>query len=152
MNLFRQLEPETWAKVVNRVSGANLGNIYCESFLLGHKKIILPEGHTWKSYAKFLMKTIPKHERRWYMPKFKVFFRWWRENGFPLDKVPDSTLPKGHPLLRKEDGTVWNKGPSWERICKCILKNDKLCKSLTFSQTKNAYKKYRELRDLYGEG
>ncbi|MHA1126792.1 MAG: DUF3440 domain-containing protein [Candidatus Heimdallarchaeota archaeon] len=150
LDLFRALEPETWAKVVDRVSGANLGNIYTKSFLLGHKDVFLPEGHTWKSYAYFLLDTIPRFEKEWYWSKFKVFFNWWEKNGFPFDEIPDDNLPKKHPRLLKPDGTFYRRSPSWKRICKCIMRNDKLCKSLTFTATKNQYKKYREMKELYG--
>ena len=55
LNLFRIIEPETWARVVNRVSGANFGNIYCGTKALGYRQVQLPEGHTWKSYTKLLL-------------------------------------------------------------------------------------------------
>lgn len=142
LDLFRKCEPETWAKVVNRVSGSNFGNIYCRSFLLGNRKIILPEGHTWKSYAKFLLETMPKYEAEWYKRKFKVFFDWWEKHGYPIDKIPDKADPK---LEANKDL------PSWRRIAKCIMKNDKLCKSLSFGQTKYQYNKYMALREIYGE-
>lgn len=151
LNLFRQCEPETWAKIVNRVSGANFGNIYCNTFLLGNRKVILPQGHTWKSYTEFLMATLPKYEAEWYKGKFKVFIDWWGKNSFPLDEFPDKSLPKQHERLLKEDGTYYRQGPSWERLAKCIIKNDKLCKSLSFAATKRQYQKYLDLKELYGE-
>ncbi|MEK6809210.1 MAG: DUF3440 domain-containing protein [Nanoarchaeota archaeon] len=142
LDLFRKCEPETWARVVNRVSGSNFGNIYCNSFLLGNRKIILPEGHTWKSYAEFLLDTMPKYEAEWYKGKFKVFFEWWEKHGYAIDKVPDKADPKLE---------AHKKFPSWRRIVKCIMKNDKLCKSLSFGQTKYQYNKYMQLREMYGE-
>ncbi|MHA1227236.1 MAG: phosphoadenosine phosphosulfate reductase [Candidatus Hodarchaeales archaeon] len=142
LDLFRMCEPETWGRVVNRVSGANFGNIYCNSFLLGNRKIIKPEGHTWKSYVEFLLDTLPRHEAEWYNRKFKVFFDWWAEHGYPIEKVPDEADPK----LESQ-----RKVPSWRRIAKCILKNDKLCKSLSFKATKNQYTKYMQLQEEYGE-
>jgi len=145
LNLFRQLEPETWGKVVNRVSGANFGNIYCNSYLLGNRKIILPKGHTWRSYTEFLLETIPKYEAEWYKMKFQKFFEWWRKHGYPNapDDFPDAADPKLEAM---------KKVPSWRRLAKCILKNDKLCKSLSFSQTKYQYTKFQKLREMYGEG
>lgn len=145
LNLFRQLEPETWGKVVNRVSGANFGNIYCGSYLLGHRKIVLPEGHTWRSYTEFLLETIPKYEAEWYKMKFERFFEWWRKHGYP--NAPDDFPDAADPKLEAQ-----RKVPSWRRLAKCILKNDKLCKSLSFSQTKYQYTKFLKLREMYGEG
>jgi len=141
LNLFRQLEPETWHKVVDRVSGANFGNIYCNTYLLGNRKVILPKGHTWKSYTEFLLETIPRYEAEWYRMKIKKFLDWWAKHGYP-DGIPDEADPKLE---------VAKKAPSWRRIAKCILKNDKLCKSLSFNQTKNQYEKYQALREMYGE-
>jgi len=141
LDLFRFCEPETWAKVVDRVSGANFGNIYCRSFLLGHKKILLPKGHTWKSYTEFLLETIPLYEKEWFLQKFRVFHKWWIENGYP-EGIPDTA--DSHLEVSKQ-------APSWRRLAKTILKNDKLCKGLSFSQTKNQFRKYRELREQYGE-
>jgi len=140
LNLFRCVEPETWTKVVNRVSGANFGNIYCQTMLLGHRRVELPPGHTWKSYVEFLLETLPRYEAEWYRRKFKVFLEWWAEHGYP--EIPD----EGDPRLEAQ-----KKVPSWRRIAKCILKNDRLCKSLSFAQTKNQYQKYLELREIYGE-
>ena len=154
LNLFRSCEPETWSLLVDRVSGANFGNIYCKSYLMGHRKSILPDGHTWKSYTEFLLETIPAFERAWYLEKFNVFFAWWEKHGYPKDKFLDANPPKGHESLLKPDGSGYyshTKGPSWERLVKVILKNDKICKNLSFAQTKNQYRKYNDLRDEYGE-
>lgn len=140
LDLFRCVEPETWFKVVSRVSGANFGNIYCGTHLLGHRRTILPEGHTWKSYTEFLLETLPRYEAEWYRRKFKVFLEWWAKHGYP--EIPDAADPK----LEAQ-----KKVPSWRRLAKCILKNDRLCKSLSFAQTKNQYQKYLELKELYGE-
>ncbi len=142
LNLFKSCEPETWFKIVNRVSGANFGNIYCGTSLLGNRKVILPEGHTWKSYTKFLLATLPRYEAEWYKRKFGVFLKWWNDHGYPIEKIPDEAP------LRLEAA---KKIPSWRRLAKCIFKNDKLCKSLSFAQTKGQYNKYMELRELYGE-
>ena len=139
LDLFRSCEPETWATLVDRVSGANFGNIYCKSFLMGHMKILLPDGHSWRTYTEFLLETIPEYEKEWYLEKFNKFMSWWAERGYP-DGIPDSADP--HLESSK-------KAPSWRRLAKVILKNDKLCKSLSFAQTKNQFRKYRDMRDKY---
>ena len=142
LDLFRYCEPETWFKVVNRVAGANFGNIYARSFLLGTRKAILPEGFTWKTYTEFLLQTLPRYEAEWYKRKFEVFFKWWEKHGYPRDEIPDEA--DSHLEARK-------KIPSWRRLAKCILKNDRLCKSLSFAQTKYQYEKYKKLKEEYGE-
>lgn len=75
------------------------------------------------------------------MEKFNKFIDWWAENGYP-DGIPDESEPK----LESS-----KKAPSWRRLAKVILKNDKMCKNLSFAQTKNQYRKYKDMRDEYGE-
>lgn len=139
LNLFKVCEPETWSKVVSRVSGANLGNIYCESIFLGHRKIILPEGHTWKTFFALLYNSLPRFLRFWYAKKFKVYFKWYRDHGIRSSEFYDAT-PKG----------IKGDVPSYERLCKAIIKNDYLCKSLSFGQIKNAWDIFNEMRSTYG--
>lgn len=151
--LFKMLEPETWAKVVSRVEGANFGNRYSEgqSHVLGNFKVALPDGHTYKSYAKFLLATMPPHLSAHYRTKICVFLRWWKKHrhDIPAKAVMQSAgvLPdwrRGFPDSvdsKLESGTAVIDGvrcrlPSWRRICKTLLKNDYWCKGLSFSQTK----------------
>lgn len=147
LDLFAKAEPEIWAKVVDRVSGANFGNIYCRSHLLGHQKALLPDGHTWQSYTKFLLATIPKYQRRWYLKKIHVWEEWWKENHYPRNKWFDNTPSKRD---NKELYLIHDKLPSWERIAKTILRNDILCKSLCFGQSPRSWDKYQHMRSIYG--
>lgn len=128
--LFKLLEPETWAKVVGRVQGANFGNRYVElsGNVFGNIKITLPEGHTWKSYTKFLLATMPPYLEEHYRKKIFKFLVWWRKNGrqHGYTKIPDMADAK------LEAG---RKAPSWRRVAKVLLKNDYWCKGLSFSQT-----------------
>jgi hypothetical protein len=144
--LFKILEPETWAKVVNRVQGANFGNRYVElsGNVMGNLRIALPQGHTWKSYAKFLLATMPPATAEHYRGKILVFLKWWRkhgkEHGFP--RIPDQAD------ARLEAA---RKAPSWRRICKVLLKNDYWCKGLSFSQTKREMERQLALVAKYME-
>ncbi|MHA1911626.1 MAG: DUF3440 domain-containing protein [Candidatus Kariarchaeaceae archaeon] len=167
LDLFRTCEPDTWDKIVGRVSGSNYGNMYANTFLLGRGKVLLPEGHTWKSYTEFLLATLPRFEAEWYKIKFKVFFDWWAEKGNYLNVVYDDEnktynyvvdtkssfedgLPKEIPDTAERKLESKRKLPTWRRIAEVIVKNDKLCKRLTFSGTKNQFAKYEKLRDIYG--
>lgn len=141
LELFRVCEPETWGKVVERVSGANYGNLYANTLLMGSRKKILPEGHTWKSYVQFLLETLPPYEKEWYLIKLKKFLEWWAKHGYPEEKIPDEG-PRKIEALRQV--------PSWRRIAEVILKNDKLCKHLSFAGTKGQFMKYKELKEKYG--
>ena len=140
--LFKILEPETWAKVVNRVEGANMGNKYSENdrTTLGNYKVNLPQGHTYESYAKFLLSTMPPYLAEHYTEKIKKFLSWWEKEGVPI--IPDQAD-------MKEEAK--RKVPSWRRICKVLLKNDYWCKGLSFSQTKKELEKQIEMITKYGE-
>lgn len=75
LNLFKVIEPQTWHKVVGRVSGANIDNIYNKKMKKEFMK--LPKGHTWETFTKFLLTTLPKETREHYERKFKTFVDWW---------------------------------------------------------------------------
>lgn len=171
LNIFRVVEPETWAKVVNRVSGANFGNIYCGDKILGYRNVKLPPGHTWKSYCKLLLHTLPEEMRNHYILKFIKFIRYWNKNGSPIPDELKKEIPEEAILLddlstrgNKDKNLVRYKkipdkldsklearklAPTWRRMCICILKNDHLCKSLSFSQTKNQDVRMKVLLEKY---
>lgn len=135
--LYKILEPETWTKIVNRVEGANFGNRYSENnrTVFGNFRMYLPGDHTYESYAKFLLSTMPPYLRNHYTSKIEKFLEYWRKNGYP-DAIPQAADPNLE--ARK-------KAPSWRRICKVLLKNDYWCKGLSFSQTKGEMQKQLNL-------
>ena len=139
--LFKILEPETWTKVVARVEGANFGNRYSQDqqMTLGHRKFILPSGHTFQSYAELLLKTMPPYLRDHYSKKIETFTKWWdeKEGVKTIPDVADAKLEAA------------KQAPSWRRICKTIIKNDYWCKGLSFSQTKKEMEKQLELIKKY---
>lgn len=138
--LFKALEPETWAKIVNRVEGANFGNKYTETnkTVLGNYKINLPTGHTYESYANFLLDTMPPHLAQHYRGKIDKFIDWWYKKGVRI--MPDY----GDPKMEAK-----RKIPSWRRICKVLLKNDYWCKGLSFTQTKKEMERQLEMASKY---
>lgn len=145
--LFKILEPETWNAVVNRVEGANFGAKYVvgkNGQILGNKKIKLPPGHTWKSYTKFLLSTMPPYVAAHYRKKILVFLKWWRKNGreWGVLSIPDDDRRK------MPNGKYY---PSWWRICKVIIKNDYWCKGLSFSQTKRQMERHLDLVSKFVE-
>lgn len=133
--LFHLIEPETWARVVARVNGANSGALYINNTgnINGYRSISKPPHHTWESFAKLLINSMPKKTQEHYKIKINKFISWWEERGYP-DGIPDEADYK---MEQKRDV------PSWRRICKCLLRNDFWCKGLSFSQQKSsAYQKY----------
>lgn len=136
--LFHLIEPQTWAKVVARVNGANSGALYIQENgnINGYNKITKPEGHTWKSFAEMFLNSLPPKTKEHYENKILLFRRWWIERGYTPD-IPDEAE---YDLEQKRDV------PSWRRICKSLLRNDYWCKGLGFSQHKSeAYLKYLDL-------
>jgi len=136
--LFHLIEPETWARVVARVNGANSGALYVQETgnITGYRRVSKPAGHTWKSFAQLLIKSMPPRTMEHYENKVVIFQRWWQERGYP-GGIPDEA-----PYELEADRKV----PSWRRVCKSLLRNDYWCKGLSFTQHRSeAYQKYLEL-------
>lgn len=126
--LFHLIEPETWGRVVARVSGANAGATYVRETgnIMGNIKVSKPTGHTWESFARMLLDSQPPKTREHFENKIAVFIHWWQMRG--VDSIPDEAD------TREEAD---HKAPSWRRICKAILRNDYHCKGLSFTQQKS---------------
>lgn len=136
--LFQIVEPETWARVVARVNGANGGALYVQEWgnINGYRKITKPPGHTWQSFAELLLASMPPHMEEHYRNKVLLHVKWWQEHGFP-GGIPDESPPELESA---------RKAPSWRRVCKSLLRNDYWGKGLGFSQHKSdAYKAYLDL-------
>ena len=58
LGLYRVIDGHTWAKLCARVQGANFVATYGKQ--LGYRSFKLPANHTWKSFVKFLLDTLPK--------------------------------------------------------------------------------------------
>lgn len=144
--LYHILEPETWSRGCERVSGATSGARYVRN---GHKyfgryKIEKPTHHTWQSYASFLLDSLPLPTAEHYRTKISIYLHWYREREYP-EGIPDS-----------QDRDMGGQDvPSWRRICKVILNNDYWCRGLSFAPTKkHNYQRYMERlkkqRDKWG--
>lgn len=147
--LFHLIEPDTWARVVARVNGANGGALYVREWgnINGYRKITKPPQHTWKSFARLLVESMPPDMAQRYRNKILLFEKWWSDRGYP-DGIPDEA-----------DYTMeaQRMAPSWRRVCKSLLRNDYWCKGLGFSQhTSDAYDRYQAVmkkrRDRWGVG
>lgn len=133
--LFHLIEPETWSKVVARVNGANSGSLYIQEAgnINGYRKIVKPQNHTWESFAKLLIESMPPKTKEHYKSKITVFVNWWMKRGYE-NGIPDEADYK----LEAD-----RKVPSWRRVCKSLLRNDYWCKGLSFTQHKSqAYEEY----------
>jgi predicted phosphoadenosine phosphosulfate sulfurtransferase len=133
--LYHVLEPETWGKVVARVNGANSGALYAKEIgnIMGRTKVTLPPGHTWESFSRLLLETLPPAAREHYENKIAVFLKWYTDRGYPRG------IPDEGPVNTKD-------APSWTRIAKMLLRNDWWAKGLSFTQTKSeSYERYKKI-------
>lgn len=138
--LYHILEPDTWYKVVSRVTGVNSGALYIQETgsITGYNKITKPDNHTWKSFCNLLLGTLPEKTRNHYIKKFQGFIKGWKARGY-TDDIPDEAPP----VLENKH---W--APSYRRLCKVLLRNDYWCKGLGLAQPKSeAYGKFLKIRD-----
>lgn len=173
LNMFKVIEADTWARVANRVSGANMGALYNHSKML-NSNYTLPKGHTWKTFTEFLLDTLPQEIADSYRVKFYKFAKYWKEVGCGLtekeiaileDKYRDSIInthqfnnrgKKDKEVILFKD--IVDEIPeldgrcellTWKRMAMCIIKNDYLCSRLNFSITKDLTKRQSELVNKY---
>jgi predicted phosphoadenosine phosphosulfate sulfurtransferase len=143
--LYHILEPETWYKLLNRVSGVNSGALYIQEKgnMTGYNDVTKPINHTWETYVNYLLKSLPKKTQNNYRQRFVKFIVGWKKRGY--DRIPDEAP---HSLEIKS----WV--PSWKRMARCILRNDYYCKGLGQTQPlSEAYEKYKAIkykREKYG--
>lgn len=173
LNMFRVIEPSTWQRVVNRVSGANFGCIYGGSKIMT-AKYKLPKNHTWNSFTKFLLSTLPKETADNYRNKFAKFINYWVKTGCPvraefieeMERLCPDAIINTHEYSARGKGDkevvkfknvvdeipgVDNKDDvlTWKRMAMCIIKNDYICKGLSFSITKDLTERQSKLMEKY---
>lgn len=175
LNLYRVLDPEIWSRLVGRVKGANFCAIYGKTKALGYRSLTLPEGHTWESYTKFLLDTLPERLRNNYIKKFKTSIEFWHNTGGGLEEdVIQDLIDHGYNIKRNgiSNHTVMRNSrvifvdkipdhtddiksskdiPSWKRMCYCILRNDHTCRFMGFGLTREQQKRINELKYKYSK-
>lgn len=124
LDLFQKLEPQTWARVVRRVMGANYAARYCRQQFLGYRggMGLPPSFETWHAYCTFLLGSYPQPLRGVYARRIERFIDWWQAHGYPLSVWPDA----GTPALEHR-----RQQPSWRRVALSLLKQD-MARSLSF--------------------
>lgn len=144
LDQFRYIEPETWEKLLNRVSGVNFGNIYCRTSLLGNIKSEKPEHLNWEEYTIFLLETLYFYNKELvehYVIKIEKFIKWYEiKKGVFLKDIPqflDSKIETNKEMI------------TWRRIARAIERNDWFLKRLCFGQTKNDIEKLYIFIDKY---
>jgi len=171
LNLYRVIDGHTWARLCARVSGANFTATYGKQ--LNYNSFSLPDGHTWKSFVKFLIDTLPEQSSANFKQRFIQSIKFWGRVGRGLNEDIISNLksigikfhlngvtPHGRGNLRRViikvppdhlDGLKSNAGSvtSWKRFCITILKNDHTCKYLGLQPAKHQQERQRSIQKKY---
>lgn len=136
LDKYSVLEPETWARLVERVGGANLGAAQGRSVLFNYgRKARRPGGMSWREYALVLLNALPVPLRAHYWRRIRVFVEWFEKyNGWT--DLQDESDPQ---LEAKK------LGGSWRMVAHVLLKNDFFCTGLAFSINLGEYDQYMEL-------
>lgn len=177
LQLYRVIEPALWARLVGRVNGANFAAIYGDTRAMAAKNVTLPPGHTWKTYLKFLLDTLPAKARQRYLKKFATSVHYWTDKGgaLPVDTVRElqasdvradylgpahsgRTYTRPHEIVRFPDYPDDLPGirafaslPTYKRMCITILRNDYTCRYMGFGPTKLEESKRRAAMEKYQE-
>jgi predicted phosphoadenosine phosphosulfate sulfurtransferase len=171
LNLYRVIDGPTWARLCARVAGANFIATYGKQ--LNYRSLTLPPGHTWRSFVKFLLSTLPKGPQENFKMRFVQSLKFWGRVGRGLheDVIADlinngikvrfnGTTPHGGNNLRRviikvppdhldflktESSAVSN----WKRLALTILKNDHTCKYLGLAPTKQQMERQKQIQKKY---
>jgi len=171
LGLYRVIDPHVWAKLCARVQGANFVATYGKQ--LGYRSFTLPPGHTWKSFTKFLLDTLPKEVAANFRSRFVQSLRVWgrvgrglpdniiedlKANNIPfktngltrhgrqnLTRVRITKFPDHLDMIRCNPGMV----ASWKRFAITILKNDHVCKYMGLAPTKEQAERQRAITAKY---
>ena len=139
LDKYQYLEPDTWARVVERTGGVNFGAKHGKSQMFAYQKIKRPEGMTWKEYAQLLLGSMPPPLRDHYRRRIDVFFGWFEKNLGWTDLKEESD-----PKLEAK-----KLGGSWRMVCRTLLRNDYFCTHLSFSVNKREFDKIQDLKEKY---
>ena len=157
--MFCKIEPETWARMTNRVYGANFAKLYKGKNII-KGRIEKPENVSWQEWARLILRTMPPFLREHYLRRINVFLRWWRkeiykdiEHAYTQDYAENERLDSEGlyvvSINDEHESDTNKKVPSWRRIAKVLIKGDYLCKNLTFSANKEEYEKLEQLKEKY---
>jgi predicted phosphoadenosine phosphosulfate sulfurtransferase len=170
LNLYRVIDPQIWRTLCARVAGANFLATYGKQ--VSYHSFKLPKGHTWKSFVKFLLETLPNQSSENFKLRFIQSIKyWWRVGrGLPDEVIEDlkknkiefikgektrhgrkdktcvRMLPPDHlDMLKCHNSDV----TSWKRFAITILKNDHTCKYLGLAPTLEQSRRQKQIQAKY---
>ncbi len=173
LNLYRVIDPHVWATLCARVNGANFIATYGKQ--LNYHTFKLPNGHTWKSFVKFLLDTLPEKAAINFKQRFIQSILYWGRVGRGLpqktinellkhdidfkvngltphgnkdkERVVIKSLPDHLDMLSSHNSEV----ASWKRLAITILKNDHTCKYLGLAPTKEQIERMKYIKKKYSK-
>lgn len=171
LNLYRVIDPHIWSTLCARVNGANFIATYGKQ--ISYNSFKLPKGHSWKSFTKFLLDTLPEEVSVNFKMRFIQSLKYWgrvgrgledktikeleennidfKINGFTAHgrktkkRVVIQSFPDHLDMLSCHNSDV----ASWKRFAITILKNDHTCKYLGLAPTKEQAVRQREIMEKY---
>lgn len=171
LNLYRVIDGHTWARLCARVSGANFIATYGKQ--LNYNSFKLPEGHSWKSFVKFLLDTLPEQSSANFKARFIQSVKFWGRvgrglksevidqlskigvkfyhNGYTphggnsLERICIKVPPDHLDQLKSNASDV----TSWKRFAITVLKNDHTCKYLGLQPTKQQMDRQKMIQKKY---
>ncbi len=173
LNLYRVIDGHTWARLCARVSGANFLATYGKQ--LNYSSFDLPAGHTWKSFVKFLLDTLPQKSSENFKMRFIQSFRYWGRVGRGLPESVISELKENNVVFEVNGKTshgrkdlrrvrIWkfpdhvdflssgnSNVASWKRFAITILKNDHTCKYMGLAPTKEQMVRQKQIQRKYSK-
>jgi predicted phosphoadenosine phosphosulfate sulfurtransferase len=171
LGLYRVINPNVWAKLCSRVQGANFSATYGKQ--LNYRTFTLPKGHTWKSFVKFLLATLPKDTAENFKSRFIQSIVYWARIGRGLPESIIKQLTKSDVKFKINGYTTYGskklrrvrilKYPdhcdflktkasdvaSWKRFAITILKNDHVCKYMGLAPTKEQLERQKFIQNKY---
>lgn len=174
LNLYRVIDAGVWSRLCARVQGANFIATYGKQ--LNYHSFKLPDGHTWKSFVRFLLNTLPEKSGSNFKKRFIQSIQVWGRvgRGLPekiirqlrkIKKVKihiNGRTPHGGNMLRrviikvppdhldelKSDHSLVT---SWKRFAITVLKNDHTCKYMGLAPTKEQMHLQKSIQARYGK-
>jgi predicted phosphoadenosine phosphosulfate sulfurtransferase len=169
--MYRIIDPPIWARLCARVGGANFMATYGKQ--LDYKSFRLPDGHTWKSFVKFLLATLPEQSSANFKQRFIQSIKYWGRVGRGLPEFIINALAKIG-IRHRINGTTNHGGnnlrrviikvppdhldalpchnsmvTSWKRFAITVLKNDHTCKYLGLAPTQEQQRRQKTIQSKY---
>lgn len=153
LDQWAKLEPETWEKLVNRVSGANFGALYAKTTLMGHNGTEKPSHLSWQEYTVFLLESLGLYSEdlEWhYFRKIRHYINHYIEeeriNHF--EEIPNKIDKQ---TVIEEIGRENGRWIQWKRIARCIERNDFALTGCNYGITKADKRDMRKLKEKWGD-